>query len=52
MRKLLCFHIVVFGLYYAVPSMRMYIWSGRLFCLLCYAAHPSCYLLILVFGLI
>jgi hypothetical protein len=41
MRKLLCFHIVVFGCYYAGPSMRMYIRSGGL-CLLCYASRPSC----------
>jgi hypothetical protein len=41
MRKLLCFRIVAFGRYYAVPSVCMYILSGGLFCLLCYAARPS-----------
>jgi hypothetical protein len=34
-RKLLCFHIMVFGCYYAVRSMRMCIRSGGLFCLFC-----------------
>jgi hypothetical protein len=43
MRNLLCFRIVAFGRYYAVPSTRLYIQSGWLFCLLCYAARPSCY---------
>jgi hypothetical protein len=35
MRKLLCSCIVCFGRYYAVPSMRMCIRSGRLSGLLC-----------------
>jgi hypothetical protein len=32
MRKLLCFHIVLFGHYYVVPSMRTCIQCGGLFC--------------------
>jgi hypothetical protein len=39
MRKLLCFRIVVSARYYVVPSMSMYIRSGGLFYLLCYAAQ-------------